>query len=89
MTATSTTYPGNTVQKTDYDKSSRAQKIEVKDGSTVLSTVSYDYNKSGKDSDKINKRTVDGAATAYTYDSKGHLTKAVETKSGSTTAGWD
>ncbi|MEV1045791.1 RHS repeat-associated core domain-containing protein [Streptomyces sp. NPDC049916] len=86
---TTTTYPGNTVQKTDYDKSSRAQKIEVKNGSTVLSTISYDYNKSGKDSDKINKRTVDGAATAYTYDSKGRLTKAVETKSGSTTAGWE
>ncbi|MEV7644034.1 hypothetical protein AB0O32_29305 [Streptomyces rubiginosohelvolus] len=86
---TSTTYPGNTVQKTDYDKSSRAQKIEVKNGSTVLSTISYDCNKSGKDSDKINKRTVDGAATAYTYDSKGRLTKAVETKSGSTTAGWE
>ncbi|MGW4310306.1 RHS repeat-associated core domain-containing protein [Streptomyces californicus] len=85
---TTTTYPGGTVQKTDYDKSSRAQKIEVKNGSTVLSTISYDYNKSGKDSDKINKRTIDGAATAYTYDSKGRLTKAVETKSGSTTAGW-
>ncbi|GHB79407.1 type IV secretion protein Rhs [Streptomyces xanthochromogenes] len=85
---TTTTYPGATVQKTDYDKSSRAQKIEVKNGSTVLSTISYDYSKSGKDSDKINKRTVDGAATAYTYDSKGRLTKAEETKNGSTTAGW-
>ncbi|WP_343244971.1 RHS repeat-associated core domain-containing protein [Streptomyces sp. SID14478] len=85
---TTTTYPGGTVQKTDYDKSSRAQKIEVKNGSTVLSTISYDYNKSGKDSDKINKRTVDGAATAYTYDSKGRLTKAVETKDSATTAGW-
>jgi RHS repeat-associated protein len=85
---TTTTYPGGTVQKTDYDKSSRAQKIEVKNGSTVLSTITYDYNKSGKDTEKINKRTTDGAALAYTYDSKGRLTKAVETKDGSTTAGW-
>ncbi|MGW7275033.1 RHS repeat-associated core domain-containing protein [Streptomyces sp. NPDC054864] len=85
---TTTTYPGGTVQKTDYDKSSRAQKIEVKNGTNVLSTISYDYNKSGKDSDKIYKRTTDGAATAYTYDSKGRLTKAVETKDGSTKAGW-
>ncbi|MEU0226244.1 RHS repeat-associated core domain-containing protein [Streptomyces sp. NPDC006284] len=85
---TTTTYPGGTVQKTDYDKSSRAQKIEVKNGTTVLSTITYDYNKSGKDSDKIQKRTTDGATLAYTYDTKGRLTKAVETKSGSTTAGW-
>ncbi|MFF7542236.1 RHS repeat-associated core domain-containing protein [Streptomyces canus] len=85
---TATTYPGGTVQKTDYDKSSRAQKIEVKNGTTVLSTITYDYNKSGKDTDKIYKRTTDGAALAYTYDSKGRLTKAVETKDGSTTAGW-
>lgn len=85
---TTTTYPGGTVQKTDYDKSSRAQKIEVKNGSTVLSTITYDYDKSGKDTDKIYKRTTDGAALAYTYDSKGRLTKAVETKDGSTTAGW-
>ncbi|MFC8596517.1 RHS repeat-associated core domain-containing protein [Streptomyces atroolivaceus] len=85
---TTTTYPGGTVQKTDYDKSSRAEKIEVKNGSTVLSTITYDYNKSGKDTDKINKRTTDGAALDYTYDSKGRLTKAVETKDGSTTAGW-
>ncbi|WP_433918423.1 hypothetical protein OIE50_14640 [Streptomyces canus] len=85
---TTTTYPGGTVQKTDYDKSSRAQKIEVKNGTTVLSTITYDYNKSGKDTDKINKRTTDGAALAYTYDSRGRLTKAVETKDGSTTAGW-
>ncbi|MFF9894435.1 RHS repeat-associated core domain-containing protein [Streptomyces longispororuber] len=85
---TTTAYPGGTVQKTDYDKSSRAQKIEVKNGSTVLSTIAYDYNKSGKDSDKIYKRTTDGAALAYTYDSKGRLTKAVESRNGSTTAGW-
>jgi RHS repeat-associated protein len=85
---TTTTYPGGTVQTTDYDKSSRAQKIEVKNGSTVLSTITYDYNKSGKDSDKIYKRTTDGAALAYTYSSQGRLTKAVETKNGSTTAGW-
>ncbi|MEV6085888.1 RHS repeat-associated core domain-containing protein [Streptomyces parvulus] len=85
---TTTTYPGGTEQKTDYDKSSRAEKIEVRNGGSVLSTITYDYNKSGKDSDKIQKRTTDGAALAYTYDTKGRLTKAVETKDGSTTAGW-
>ncbi|MCF2127652.1 hypothetical protein L1I79_14540 [Strepomyces sp. STD 3.1] len=85
---TTTTYPGGTEQRTDYDKSSRAEKIEVKNGGTVLSTITYDYKKSGKDSDKIHKRTTDGAALAYTYDTKGRLTKAVETKDGSTTAGW-
>ncbi|MFI5904213.1 RHS repeat-associated core domain-containing protein [Streptomyces cyaneofuscatus] len=85
---THVTYPGNTIQKVDYDKSSRVQKIEVKNGSTTLSTISYDYNKSGKDSNKIYKRTTDGAALTYTYDTKGRLTKAVETKNGATTAGW-
>ncbi|MER7777800.1 RHS repeat-associated core domain-containing protein [Streptomyces sp. NPDC096191] len=85
---TTTTYPGGTEQRTDYDKSSRAEKIEVKNGGAVLSTITYDYKKSGKDSDKIHKRTTDGAALAYTYDTKGRLTKAVETKDGSTTAGW-
>ncbi|MGC9408111.1 RHS repeat-associated core domain-containing protein [Streptomyces sp. DZ1-3] len=85
---TTTTYPGGTEQKTDYDKSSRAEKIEVRNGGSVLSTITYDYKKSGRDSDKIHKRTTDGAALAYTYDTKGRLTKAVETKDGSTTAGW-
>ncbi|MFF7871723.1 RHS repeat-associated core domain-containing protein [Streptomyces qaidamensis] len=85
---TDITYPGGTVQTTDYDKSSRVRKIEVKNGSTTLSTISYDYTRSGKDSDKIHKRTTDGAALAYTYDTKGRLTKAVETRNGSTTAGW-
>ncbi|MGW5006296.1 RHS repeat-associated core domain-containing protein [Streptomyces parvulus] len=85
---TTTTYPGGTEQKTDYDKSSRAEKIEVRNGGSVLSTITYDYQKSGRDSDKIHKRTTDGAALAYTYDTKGRLTKAVETKDGSTTAGW-
>ncbi|MET8457629.1 RHS repeat-associated core domain-containing protein [Streptomyces parvulus] len=85
---TTTTYPGGTVQKTDYDKSSRTEKIEVRNGGSVLSTITYDYKKSGRDSDKIHKRTTDGAALAYTYDTKGRLTKAVETKDGSTTAGW-
>ncbi|MET9159061.1 RHS repeat-associated core domain-containing protein [Streptomyces parvulus] len=85
---TTTTYPGGTEQKTDYDKSSRAEKIEVRNGGSVLSTITYDYKKSGRDSDKIHKRTTDGAALAYIYDTKGRLTKAVETKDGSTTAGW-
>ncbi|MZD54335.1 hypothetical protein GTX07_10890 [Streptomyces sp. SID5606] len=85
---TTTTYPGGTEQKTDYDKSSRAERIEVRNGGSVLSTITYDYKKSGRDSDKIHKRTTDGAALAYTYDTKGRLTKAVETKDGSTTAGW-
>ncbi|MEU2469294.1 hypothetical protein ABZ580_34720 [Streptomyces sp. NPDC012486] len=53
-----------------------------------MSTISYDYADAGKDTDKIRKRTTDGAATTYTYDTLGRLTKAVETKSGSTTAGW-
>ncbi|MFJ2607595.1 hypothetical protein ACIO13_21870 [Streptomyces sp. NPDC087425] len=35
------------------------------------------------------KRTADGAATAYTYDTAGRrLAKAVETKSSTTTADW-
>ncbi|MFG3429260.1 hypothetical protein [Streptomyces californicus] len=70
------------------DDSARPTKIEVKSGSTGLSTISYDYADAGKDTDKVRKRTTDGAATAYTYDTLGRLTKAVETKSGSTTAGW-
>ncbi|GHD29605.1 hypothetical protein [Streptomyces galbus] len=45
-------------------------------------------NGAGDDTDKIHKRTADGAATAYTYDTRGRLTKAVESKDGSTTAGW-
>ncbi|GHH31276.1 hypothetical protein Srubr_18890 [Streptomyces rubradiris] len=59
----------------------------MKSGSTTLSSISYDYSLSGKDTDKIRKRTTDGATTTYTYDTLGRLTKAVETKSGSTTAG--
>ncbi|WP_317992359.1 RHS repeat-associated core domain-containing protein [Streptomyces sp. JV180] len=70
------------------DDSGRPTKIEVKSGSTSLSTISYDYADAGKDTDRVRKRTTDGAATAYTYDSLRRLTKAVETKSGSTTAGW-
>ncbi|MCZ9340349.1 hypothetical protein NGM37_21565, partial [Streptomyces sp. TRM76130] len=54
----------------------------------TLSTITYDYTDAGKDTDKIRKRTADGAATAYTYDTAGHLTKAVETEDGSTTVGW-
>ncbi|MFI7383722.1 RHS repeat-associated core domain-containing protein [Streptomyces sp. NPDC049813] len=85
---TKTTFPGGTTQSVTSDDSSRPTKIEAKSGSTTLSTVSYDYANSGKDTDKVRKRTTDGAALAYTYDTLGRLTKAVETKSGSTTAGW-
>ncbi|MFF9378196.1 RHS repeat-associated core domain-containing protein [Streptomyces griseoluteus] len=86
---TKTTFPGGTTQTVDPDDSSRPVKIEVKSGTATLSSISYDYrNSDGLDTDKIYKRTTDGAATAYTYDTLGRLTKAVETKSGSTTAGW-
>ncbi|WP_345669848.1 RHS repeat-associated core domain-containing protein [Streptomyces similanensis] len=86
---TTTTFPGGTTQTVTPDDSSRPTKVEVKNGSTTLSSISYDYkNSAGKDTDKIYQRTADGAATAYTYDTTGRLTKAVETKSGTTTAGW-
>ncbi|MGW5367629.1 RHS repeat-associated core domain-containing protein [Streptomyces sp. NPDC004009] len=85
---TKTTFPGGTTQTVTPDDSSRPTKIEVKNGSTTLSSISYDYTNGGKDTDKIHKRTADSAATVYTYDTLGRLTKAVETKSGSTTAGW-
>ncbi|MFF4490480.1 RHS repeat-associated core domain-containing protein [Streptomyces sp. NPDC001544] len=85
---TKTTFPGGTTQTVTPDDSSRPTKVEVKSGTTTLSSISYDYSLSGKDTDKIHKRTADGAATTYTYDTVGRLTKAVETKSGSTTAGW-
>ncbi|RAJ70578.1 YD repeat-containing protein, partial [Streptomyces sp. PsTaAH-137] len=85
---TKTTFPGGTTQSVTSDDSSRPTKIEAKAGSTTLSSISYDYANSGKDTDKVRKRTTDGAALAYTYDTLGRLTKAVETKSGSTTAGW-
>ncbi len=85
---TKTTFPGGTTQSVTPDDSSRPTKIEAKNGSTTLSTISYDYANAGKDTDKIRKRTTDGAALAYTYDTLGRLTKAVETKSGTTTAGW-
>ncbi|MFL6000174.1 MAG: hypothetical protein ACJ736_38835 [Streptomyces sp.] len=32
-------------------------------GSTTQSSISYDYTNDGKDTDKIRKRTADGAAT--------------------------
>ncbi|MFF1306513.1 RHS repeat-associated core domain-containing protein [Streptomyces sp. NPDC058307] len=85
---TKTTFPGGTTQTVTPDNSNRPTKIEVKNGSTTLSSISYDYANAGKDTDKIRKRTTDGAATTYTYDTVGRLTKAVETKNGSTTAGW-
>ncbi|MGV9282854.1 RHS repeat-associated core domain-containing protein [Streptomyces sp. NPDC003730] len=85
---TKTVFPGGTTQTVTSDDSSRPTKIEVESGSTTLSSISYDYANSGKDTDRIRKRTTDGAALAYTYDSMGRLTKAVETESGSTTAGW-
>jgi len=85
---TKTIFPGGTTQTVTPDDSSRPTKVEVKNGSTTLSSISYDYTSGGKDTDKIRKRTADGAATTYTYDTLGRLTKAVETKDGSTTAGW-
>ncbi|MGW6648538.1 hypothetical protein AMK23_09685 [Streptomyces sp. CB02130] len=85
---TRTTFPGGTTQNVTPDDSGRPTKIEVKSGSTTVSSISYDYANSGVDTDKVRKRTTDGAALAYTYDTLGRLTKAVETKSGSTTAGW-
>jgi RHS repeat-associated protein len=85
---TKTTFPGGTTQTVTPDDSSRPAKVEVKSVSTTLSSISYDYTNGAKDTDKIRKRTADGAVTAYTYDTAGHLTKAVETKDGSTTAGW-
>lgn len=85
---TKTTFPGGTTQTVTPDDSNRPTKVEVKSGTTTLSSISYDYTLSGKDTDKIRKRTTDGATTTYTYDTLGRLTKAVETKSGSTTAGW-
>nr|WP_308288202.1 RHS repeat-associated core domain-containing protein [Streptomyces corallincola] len=85
---TKTTFPGGTTQTVTPDNDSRPSKIEVKSGSTTLSSISYDYSNGGKDTDKIYKRTTDGAATTFSYDTRGRLTKAVETKSGSTTAGW-
>ncbi|MFD8946100.1 hypothetical protein ACFV00_29535 [Streptomyces californicus] len=48
------------------DDSGRPTKIEAKSGSTSLSTISYDYADAGKDTDRVRKRTTDGAATAYT-----------------------
>ncbi|MFF5251217.1 RHS repeat-associated core domain-containing protein [Streptomyces leeuwenhoekii] len=85
---TKTVFPGGTTQTVTPDDSDRPTKIEVKSGTTTLSSISYDYSNSGKDTDKIRKRTADGAVTTYTYDTLGRLTKAVETKNGSTTAGW-
>lgn len=85
---TKTTFPGGTTQTVTPDDSGRATKIEAVSGTTTLSSISYDYASAGKDTDKIRKRTADGAATAYTYDTAGRLTKALETKSGTTTAGW-
>jgi RHS repeat-associated protein len=83
-----TVFPGGTTQTVTPDDSNRPTKIEVKSGTTTLSSISYDYSNGGKDTDKIRKRTTDGAVTTYTYDTLGRLTKAVETKNGSTTAGW-
>ncbi|MFJ4204455.1 RHS repeat-associated core domain-containing protein [Streptomyces sviceus] len=85
---TKTTFPGGTVQTVGLDDSDRVKSIDVTSGSTTLSSLAYDYTSGGKDTDRIRKRTLDGAATTYTYDTAGRLTKAVETKSGSTTAGW-
>lgn len=85
---TKTTFPGGTTRTVTPDDSGRPTKIEVKAGSTTLSTISYDYADAGKDTDKVRKRTTDGAATTFAYDTLGRLTKAVETSSGSTTAGW-
>jgi RHS repeat-associated protein len=85
---TKTTFPGGVTQTVTPDDSSRPTKVEVKSGTTTLSSISYDYASGGKDTDKIRKRTTDGAATTYTYDTRGRLTKAVESKDGSTTAGW-
>ncbi|MEU7088101.1 RHS repeat-associated core domain-containing protein [Streptomyces achromogenes] len=85
---TKTTFPGGTTQTVTPDDSNRPTKVEVKSGTTTLSSISYDYSLSGKDTDKIRKRTADGATTTYSYDTLGRLTKAIETKSGSTTAGW-
>ncbi|WP_279592820.1 RHS repeat-associated core domain-containing protein [Streptomyces liangshanensis] len=85
---TRTTFPGGTIQTVTPDNSGRPTKVEAKSGTTTLSSISYDYANAGKDTDKIRKRTADGAATAYTYDTAGRLTKAVETRSGATTAGW-
>ncbi|MEE1928730.1 RHS repeat-associated core domain-containing protein [Streptomyces sp. TRM 70351] len=85
---TKTTFPGGTTQTVTPDDSSRPTKVEVKSGSTTLSSITYDYADGGQDTDKVRKRTADGAAITYTYDTAGRLTKAVETEDGSTTAGW-
>jgi RHS repeat-associated protein len=85
---TRTTFPGGTTQTVIPDDSNRPTEIEVKSGTSTLSSLSYDYSSGGKDTDEIRKRTADGVVTAYAYDTLGRLTKAVETKNGTTTAGW-
>ncbi|NJQ02519.1 hypothetical protein HCK00_18725 [Streptomyces sp. PLAI1-29] len=85
---TRTTYPGGTTQSVTVDDSGRVTRIKAANGSTTFSTLEYDYTRSGEDTDKIRERTADGAATAYSYDTQGRLTKAVETEDGETTAGW-
>ncbi|MEV6552772.1 RHS repeat-associated core domain-containing protein [Streptomyces sp. NPDC051597] len=90
---TSTTYPGNTVQSVDVDKSGRPTTIKTTSPKGTLThlTYTYGYGTGGAtDGSKIRTATdvLAGLKTSYTYDVAGRFSYAKEEKGSTLNASW-
>lgn len=88
---TKTTYPGNTIQTVNPDKSGRPESIKTTSVQGTLVDLSYTYLKdNGKDGGKIRTQT-DGVTKlkrTYSYDSAGRFSYAKEEKAGTIADSW-
>ncbi|MFE3688700.1 RHS repeat-associated core domain-containing protein [Streptomyces sp. NPDC059095] len=92
-TRTSTTYPGNTVQSVDVDKSNRPTTIKTTSPKGTLThlTYTYGYGTGGAtDGTKIRTATdvLAGLKTSYTYDVAGRFSYAKEEKGSTLNSSW-
>ncbi|MEV6042598.1 RHS repeat-associated core domain-containing protein [Streptomyces xanthochromogenes] len=92
-TRTSTTYPGNTVQSVDVDKSNRPTTIKTTSPKGTLThlTYTYGYGTGGAtDGTKIRTATdvLAGLKTSYSYDVAGRFSYAKEEKGSTLNSSW-
>ncbi|MER7148379.1 RHS repeat-associated core domain-containing protein [Streptomyces xanthochromogenes] len=92
-TRTGTTYPGNTVQSVDVDKSNRPTTIKTTSPKGTLThlTYTYGYGTGGAtDGTKIRSATdvLAGLKTSYTYDVAGRFSYAKEEKGSTFNSSW-
>ncbi|PJN01568.1 Wall-associated protein [Streptomyces sp. CB01201] len=92
-TRTSTTYPGNTVQSVDVDKSGRPTTIKTTSPKGTLTNLTYTYGYgTGGASDGTKIRTATdvlaGLKTSYTYDVAGRFSYAKEEKGSTLNSSW-